>query len=260
MVSNLNEQREVDNERRPIDENVATARCDHHGKSMHALGHSVGLVSCRIMLKNCDVNNQTTLLGSVINILPDSNVEVRLDGREDTLIVGLECIRPVDAGSAVELAKSFFESGFKAASIKIVQILCADYLSTQDLLLHVSYWLIGIGEHQEAETMLHKALKLDPSVTSGDHLRAMCALAELKSLLGLHDEAICLLEAVLQNDPDARSEHTASALLNLDRAYTELGEVGEARRIRALLQRATDARAGPSAGEDVLAGALTLVE
>ena len=98
---------------------------------------------------------------------------------------------------------------------------------------------------------MHKALKLDPSVTSSDHLRAMCALAELKSIVGQHDEAICLLEAVLQNDPDARSEHTASALLNLGRAYTELGEVGEARRILALLQRAADARA---AGEGMVAG------
>ncbi len=84
------------------------------------------LALCRIMLKSYDVNN-TTLLGSVINSLPDSNVEVRLDGMEDALIVGLECIRPVDARSAVVLAESFFESGFKASSINFVQNLCTDY-------------------------------------------------------------------------------------------------------------------------------------
>ena len=229
----------------------ATARCEYYSKFTHDVGHSVALGSCRIMLKTYD--SVTDLLGSVMNILLDSNVEVRLDGREDTLIVGLECIRPVDAGSAVVLAKSFFESGFKAVSIRFVQSLCADYSSSQDILLRVSRWLMDIGEHQEAETILRKALKLDPSVTSGDHLRAMRALAELKSLLGQHDEAICLLEAVVQNDPDVRSEHTASALRDLGRAYTELGEVGEADRIRALLQGAAEARAGPSAGEGVLA-------
>ena len=100
-----------------------------------------------------------------------------------------------------------------------------------------------------------KALKANPSVTSSDHLRAKCALANLKSLLGQHDEAICLLEAVLQNDPDARSEHTFTALLRLSRAYTELGELTEATRIRALLQRAADARAAPNAAERIAAGA-----
>ena len=63
---------------------------------------------------------------------------------------------------------------------------------------------------------MHKTLELDPWVTSGDHLRlwlrAMCALAELKSLIGQHDEAICLLESVLQNDPDAQSEQTATGV------------------------------------------------
>ena len=119
--------------------------------------------------------------------------------------------------------------------------------------MQVSEWLITNGEYQEAETLLRKALKANPSVTSSENLRAKCALAELKSLLGQHDEAICLLEAVLQNDPDARSEHTLTALLRLSRAYTELGELAEATRIRALLQRATDARAAPNAPASIAA-------
>ena len=152
------------------------------------------------------------------------------------------------------MANSFFESGFKAASIKFVKNLCTDSSSNQETLLRVSDLLIENGEHQEAETVLYKVLKVDPSVTSSDHVRAMCTLADLRFLLGLHDEAICLLEAVIQNDPDARSEHTASALLRLGRAYTELGELAEAMRIRGLLQRATDARAAPTVAACIAAG------
>jgi tetratricopeptide (TPR) repeat protein len=99
--------------------------------------------------------------------------------------------------------------------------------------------------YQEAESVLHWVLKINPSVTSGDHLKAMCALAELKALLGLQDDAICLLEAVLQNDPDVRSEHTAFALLRLGRAYTELGDFAEAKRIGVHLHLSAEACAAP---------------
>ena len=246
----------IDNERNMCAGKDATARCEQQQfKSMVDVGHSVEHGSCRVMLKNCDIRQKSTLIGLAIKILPGSNLEVRLDGMEDTVIISMECIRPADAESAVALAKSFFEGGFKAASIEYVQNLCTDRTLNQETILHISEWLISNGEYQEAETLLRKALKANPSVTSSENLRAKCALAELKSLLGQHDEAICLLEAVLQNDPDARSEHTFTALLRLSRAYTELGELAEATRIRALLQRAADARAAPNAAERIAAGA-----
>jgi tetratricopeptide (TPR) repeat protein len=196
---------------------------------------------CRVILKNNSVGE--TLLGWIINILPECNVEVCLDGRADTIVIRLECILPVDAGSAVVLAKSLFDGGFKATSIKYVQNLVTNSFTNNEALLQISDWLIEISEYQEAEAALHKVLRLDPSVTSGNHLKAMCNLAELKTLLGLHDDAICLLEAVIQNDPDPQGEHTASALLRLSRAYTELGEFAEAKRISGLLQRAAEALA-----------------
>ncbi len=49
----------------------------------------------------------------------------------------------------------------------------------QDTLLQISYWLIDIGKHQEAERILHKVLKLDPLVTSSGHLRLLSRLAVL---------------------------------------------------------------------------------
>jgi hypothetical protein len=42
-----------------------------------------------------------------------------------------------------------------------------------------------------------------------------------------------------------RSEHTAFALLRLGRAYTELGDFAEAKRIDILLHRAFEARSAP---------------
>jgi tetratricopeptide (TPR) repeat protein len=237
--------------------NGATARCEQSSKNMDDIEQHSVCGSCRIMLKSCDVGMKSTSsrFGSVIKVLPGSNVEIRLDDNADNLTVALECIRPIDAGSAVELAKSFFHGGFKPASAKFVQNLCTDCTSSQEILLQVSEWLIANGDHEEAEALLRRVLKVDPSVTSGDHLRALRALADLKSLLGLHDEAICLLEAVLQNDPDARSEHTASALLRLARAYTELGQLAEASTIRALLQRAADARPATSVAGGIAVGA-----
>ena len=199
---------------------------------------------CRIVLIKCAPGKK--FLGSVINALPECNVEVCLDWAVIS-ILSSDCIRPVNAGSAVVLAKSLFDGGFKATSIKFVQSLRTDSLTNHEILLQISDWLIQNGEYQEAEAVLHKVLRVDPSVTSGNHLKAMRNLAELKTRLGLHDDAICLLEAVLQNDPDAQSEHTASALLRLNRAYTELGEFAEAKLITALLQRAAEAHTLPSA-------------
>jgi hypothetical protein len=57
------------------------------------------------------------------------------------------------------------------------QNLCTDSVSNQETLLRVSDWLIEHGEHQDAETVLYKVLNMDPSVTSSDHVRAMCTLA-----------------------------------------------------------------------------------
>jgi hypothetical protein len=91
------------------------------------------------------------------NKLPD------IDSRRDTLIIAIDCIRPVDAGSAVSLAKSIFDSGFQAASIKFVQGLCADSLTVLtdlEIPLQISTWLMEIGMHQEAETVLHCVLKV----------------------------------------------------------------------------------------------------
>jgi hypothetical protein len=149
----------------------------------------------RIVRKNSDLGK--TLFGSVINVLPECNVEVRLDGRNDTLIIAIDSIRPVDAKSAVSLAKYFFDSGFQAASIKFVHGLCADSLTNLEIPLQISTWLVECRMYQEAESVLHWVLKINPSVTSDDHLKVTCALAELKALLGLQDDAICLLEAVL---------------------------------------------------------------
>ena len=51
---------------RKFDVNDATARCEHCCKFMHDVEHSVGLGSCRIMLKAYDGNNSSTLLKSVL--------------------------------------------------------------------------------------------------------------------------------------------------------------------------------------------------
>ncbi len=236
------------------------ARCEPNVKTTDAPALSLNHGLCRIEIKNCDVGK--ALFGSVINVLPECNVEVRLDGRNDTLIIAIDCIRPVDDGSAVSLAKCIFDSGFQAASFKFVQGLCADSLTDLEIPLQISTWLMECRMYQEAESVLHWVLKVNPSVTSGDHLKAMCALAELKALCSLQDDAICLLEAVLQNDPDVRSEHTAFALLRLGRAYTELGDFAEAKRIGVILHRTVEARAAPhgSVGESVTVAPPTPVE
>ncbi len=149
MVSD--ELHEVDKASRILVDIGASARCEQHSKSMNDVGISFEIGSCRIILKNYEIGKTATLLGFVTNVLPENNVEVRLDCREDTLILAFECVRPADAESAVVLARSFIESCFKASSIKFVQNLCTDYPSNQDILLRVSESLLRNGEYQEAE-------------------------------------------------------------------------------------------------------------
>jgi tetratricopeptide (TPR) repeat protein len=208
---------------RTITDIADTPRYEQYNKKLDNQGYQHRF--SRIILEKCALRKK--LLGSEINVhpelVPECDVQVCFD-KEEISFISLDCIRPVDSGSAVVLAKSLFDGGFKATSIKYVQSLRAVTRTNHVVLLQISDWLIEIGEYQEAEAVLHKVLRLDPSVTSSNHLKAMRNLAELKTLLGLHDDAICLLEAVLQNDPDPQSEHTASALLRLSRAYTKVGE------------------------------------
>ncbi len=73
------------------------------------------------------------LLGS-INVLPECDVGVCLD----ISTLSLDCTRPLDTGSAVVLAKSLFDGGFKETSIKYVQSLRTVSFTNNEVLLQIS--------------------------------------------------------------------------------------------------------------------------
>ena len=169
-------------------------------------------------------------------VFRDGNVEVLLDGCENDLVVSPDCLEIDSAENALSLATFFMERGFCAASLNIVRTFCAQHAHNIDSLLEISDFLIKLDQFQDAETLLRNALKLDPSVTSSNHLKALCLLAELKRRLGNDDEAICLCEKVLQHEMGPGHQISVAALTCLCLAYENLGDLAEARQLRSRLQ------------------------
>ncbi len=159
-----------------------------------------------------------------------------IQGSENVVIVPprrLEIDRPKDG---LSLAPLSLEPDFYAVSLVIMRSFCVGQEGNVTAILEISDLLIKLDQLRDAEIILSIALKLDPSVTSSNHLNALCRLAELKRRLGNVDEAICLCEKVLQHVVGARHEINAAALTCLCLAHEQLGDHSEARQLRSRLQ------------------------
>jgi hypothetical protein len=186
---------------------------------------------CRIQLKT-----YTVAKGSVSAVFRDGNVEVLLDGCNETMIVPPDCIMADDAEGSVHLAVMYLRRGFSAAGMNFIERICAEHAYGVVAMLKIADFLVDFNELREAERVLREALRLDPSVTSANHLRALCGLAEVKRRLGYDNEAICLCEKVLLHEFGPGHESSARALTCLCQVYHSLGDISEVVRLRSKLQ------------------------
>ena len=175
--------------------------------------------------------------GRVVQILSDGRIGVSVNGNESSLlVVESDSARPDDAFSASKLAKLLYSSGFPHESLLVVKKACLRYAFDVEALLAMSSCMIRCNDLQEAESILRKAIKLDPCVTSSNHLLALCYLAELKRRHGHIDDAICLCEMVLEHDLDPASDTSTAALVCLCQLYLKIGDNAEAKQIRSRIQ------------------------
>ncbi len=147
-----------------------------------------------------------------------------------------ECVVTDDVEISLNIAALYLEGGFSAAAKNFITRLYAEHAIDVAAMLKIAGFFIDLNELQEAEKVLRDALRLDPSVGSENHLRALCSLAEVKRRLEHCDEAICLCEKVLQHEIGPEYKSSATALLCLCQVYQSIGEFSEVEKLQSRLK------------------------